>query len=63
MNAKDRETFPTKVSMPELFESVNPPVPVVVPVTVRLLVFEKVSVMPVITILLAKLNAVVPLMA
>ena len=52
--------LPVKVSMPPLTLSVNPPVPVVVPVIVRLLVLECVSTMPVITTLLAKLVAEVP---
>lgn len=57
------ETFPTKVSMPELLLSVKLPVPEVVPVMVRLFVFENVRVIPVITTLFAKLTAVEPVMA
>ena len=34
------ETLPTNASIPKSFESVNPPVPVVVPKMIRSLVFE-----------------------
>lgn len=62
VNAPVRLTFPVKVSMPELLLSVKLPVPVVVPVIDKFPVLAMVSVIPVITTLLAKERFDAPVM-